>query len=60
MRDSLNLEAEALAQLEVLARSSRRVATRYVEGEATREARLGYVAERLRLFTWASPGPGGI
>ncbi len=45
VRDGLNLEAEALAQLETLASG-----TVYREGEATRQARLGYVAERLRLL----------
>jgi len=45
IRDRLNLEAEALEQLECL------VAGRsYREGEATRQARLDYVAERLRLL----------
>ena len=46
MRDRLNLEAEALAQLEAL-RSER---GSYDEGEATRKARLDYAAERLRLL----------
>ena len=41
----LNLEAEALEQLECV------VSGRYYrEGEATRQARLDYVAERLRLL----------
>jgi DNA helicase-2/ATP-dependent DNA helicase PcrA len=47
VRDGLNLEAEALAQLGVLAQGP---GTRYVEGAATQEARWDYVAERLRLF----------
>jgi len=46
VRDRLNLEAEALAQLEAL-RSER---GSYDEGEATRKARLDYAAERLRLL----------
>jgi len=45
IRDRLNLEAEALEQLESLV-SGRR----YEEGQATRQARLDYVAERLRLL----------
>lgn len=46
VRDSLNLEAEALAQLDTLAGKR----DRYVEGEATEQARLDYVRERLRLL----------
>ncbi len=45
IRERLNLEAEALAQLEALVRE-----LPYSEGEATRQARLDYVAERLRLL----------
>ena len=45
VRDSLNLEAEALAQLEALV--NREV---YIEGFATEEARLDLVKERLRLL----------
>ncbi|MCX7680487.1 MAG: ATP-dependent helicase [Anaerolineae bacterium] len=45
VRDGLNLEAEALAQLEAL-----RTGGAYEEGVATQRARLGYVAERLRLL----------
>ncbi|MGD1997020.1 MAG: ATP-dependent helicase [Anaerolineae bacterium] len=48
IRDRLNLEAEALAQLEAL-RSNDPIAE-YQEGKATQEARLDYVAERLRLL----------
>ena len=48
VRDSLNLEAEALAQLEVLAAIDPLVD--YVEGEATLAARVGYASERLRLL----------
>ena len=48
LKDRLNLEAEALAQLEMLQQDD--AIYDYVEGEATQEARLGYVAERLRLF----------
>lgn len=59
IRDSLNLEAEALAQLEAIANNvSREPATTLdptdwrweVEGRATRQARLDYIAERLRLL----------
>jgi DNA helicase-2/ATP-dependent DNA helicase PcrA len=45
IRDQLNLEAEALAQLQALAEG-----IPYEEGAATRRARLDYVAERLRLL----------
>jgi DNA helicase-2/ATP-dependent DNA helicase PcrA len=51
LRDKLNLEAEALAQLESLLASPQ--AAEWVpvtEGRATYQARLAYVAERLRLF----------
>jgi DNA helicase-2/ATP-dependent DNA helicase PcrA len=44
----LNLEAEALAQLESLGTSSEY--EWYAEGAATQQARLDYVKERLRLF----------
>ena len=44
----LNLPAEALAQLRLLAGGQGTAA--YVEGEASRQARLDYVRERLRLF----------
>ncbi len=59
IRDSLNLEAEALAQLEAIvdAPSPGPAITpeparwrSEVEGEATQQARLDYVAERLRLL----------
>jgi DNA helicase-2/ATP-dependent DNA helicase PcrA len=53
VRDGLNLEAEALGQLAALAArrdGDRAAATRHSEGEATHEARLEYVAERLRLL----------
>ena len=54
VRDSLNLEAEALAQLETLSNTQYPISDsgywRLNEGEATKEARLGYVAERLRLL----------
>jgi DNA helicase-2/ATP-dependent DNA helicase PcrA len=46
VRDSLNLEAEALAQLETL----RSAYDEYEEGKATQRARLEYAAERLRLL----------
>ncbi|MEP7292174.1 MAG: 3'-5' exonuclease, partial [Chloroflexota bacterium] len=47
IRAGLNLEAEALAQLRA---SSQPLEIRYREGAATDEARLDYVAERLRLL----------
>jgi len=46
VRDNLNLEAEALAQLEALVSED----GRYEEGEATQRARHEYAAERLRLL----------
>jgi len=46
VRDSLNLEAEALAQLKALCSNG----GAYKEGEETQEARLKYAAERLRLL----------
>ena len=46
VRDHLNLEAEVLEQLKVLADPGRT----YKEGVATQRARLEYVAERLRLL----------
>jgi DNA helicase-2/ATP-dependent DNA helicase PcrA len=45
IRDQLNLEAEALDQLKALVAGQP-----YVEGHATAQARLDYVAERLRLL----------
>ncbi len=48
VRDHLNLEAEALAQLETALASDEY--HWYAEGEATRQARLDYVRERLRLL----------
>ena len=47
IRDSLNLEAEALAQLRAAATEP---AEAYLEGQATQRARLDYCAERLRLL----------
>jgi DNA helicase-2/ATP-dependent DNA helicase PcrA len=47
VRDRLNLEAETIAQLDSLLTDD---VLPYAEGEATRQARLGYVAERLRLL----------
>jgi DNA helicase-2/ATP-dependent DNA helicase PcrA len=49
VRNRLNLRAEALAQLQSLV-SARDASLRYVEGEASQQARLDYVAERLRLL----------
>jgi DNA helicase-2/ATP-dependent DNA helicase PcrA len=48
LRDHLNLEAEALAQLDV-AFSTDEYAW-YQEGSATQQARLDYVSERIRLL----------
>ncbi|MBC7878954.1 MAG: ATP-dependent helicase [Anaerolineales bacterium] len=48
VRQGLNLEAEALAQLTALESNSEY--DWYEEGKATFTSRLGYVKERLRLF----------
>lgn len=48
IRNSLNLEAEALAQLDALA--GQEDAIWYRPGKATEQARLDYVRERLRLL----------
>jgi DNA helicase-2/ATP-dependent DNA helicase PcrA len=48
VRDNLNLEAETLAQLEAAFQPD--AFDWYVEGAATRAARLEYVRERLRLL----------
>lgn len=48
IRDSLNLEAETLAQLEAV--FSHNEYDWYAEGQATHGARMEYVRERLRLF----------
>ncbi|MBI5669889.1 MAG: ATP-dependent helicase [Chloroflexi bacterium] len=45
VRAQLNIEAELLAQINAL-----KTGEPYVEGEATRQARLDYAAERLRLL----------
>jgi len=45
IRNNLNLDAEALAQLEALANKAP-----YIEGQATQDARIEYAAERLRLL----------
>jgi DNA helicase-2/ATP-dependent DNA helicase PcrA len=71
LRDQLNLEAEALAQLETLLSTSEYAW--YQEGEATQRARLDYVRERLRLLyvgitrakrelviTWNTGRKGGL
>jgi DNA helicase-2/ATP-dependent DNA helicase PcrA len=60
VRDSLNLEAEALSQLQALTNSQSTNLPSYQvnweigklgrEGSATRQARLDYIAERLRLL----------
>jgi DNA helicase-2/ATP-dependent DNA helicase PcrA len=46
VRDQLNLHAEARGQLQAAAREI----DAYIEGQASRDARLDYVAERLRLL----------
>jgi DNA helicase-2/ATP-dependent DNA helicase PcrA len=48
LRNNLNLEAEALAQLDAAMSSSEY--DWYTEGAATLSARIDYVKERLRLF----------
>jgi DNA helicase-2/ATP-dependent DNA helicase PcrA len=53
VRDNLNLEAEALAQLEVIGQEPSlefQSPTPNSEGHATHQARLAYVSERLRLL----------
>lgn len=52
VRDGLNLAAEALAQLKGLSnvQPKDREQVWYTEGQATQQARLDYVAERLRLL----------
>jgi DNA helicase-2/ATP-dependent DNA helicase PcrA len=47
VHDQLNLEAEAIAQLELLYQDK---LSDYVWGEATEKARIDYAAERLRLL----------
>jgi DNA helicase-2/ATP-dependent DNA helicase PcrA len=48
VRDQLNLEAETLAQLKLLALTGD--LEDYVPGQASQAARIDYAAERLRLF----------
>jgi DNA helicase-2/ATP-dependent DNA helicase PcrA len=48
IRDRLNLQAETLAQLDALI--SPQLAEDYEEGQASEEARIDYVRERLRLL----------
>jgi len=48
IRDNLNLEAEALGQLQAL--SSHNEYEWYEEGQETHRARIDYVKERVRLF----------
>jgi DNA helicase-2/ATP-dependent DNA helicase PcrA len=48
LRDDLNLEAEALEQLEAVLSTD--PYEWYTEGRASRQARLDYVSERLRLL----------
>ena len=47
VRDELNLGAEALAQMAAVLGDDEAI---YREGDATRDARLDYVRERLRLL----------
>jgi DNA helicase-2/ATP-dependent DNA helicase PcrA len=71
LRDHLNLEAETLAQLEALLSTDEY--RWYEEGAATRQARLDYARERLRLLyvgitrakkelviTWNTGRKGGL
>lgn len=48
IRDSLNLEAEAVAQLHAVLNADEY--SWYQEGQATQQARLDYIQERLRLL----------
>jgi DNA helicase-2/ATP-dependent DNA helicase PcrA len=50
IRNSLNLEAEVIAQLEALKDSDPRKIPQYVAGPATYRARIEYTEERLRLL----------
>jgi len=50
VRDGLNLEAEALAQLRAIVSEGSLGIYEYEEREVTQEARLEYAAERLRLL----------
>ncbi len=50
VRSGLNLEAEAIAQLEALMSPDPRRIANYVAGQATFDARLEYTEERLRLL----------
>jgi len=49
VRDELNLEAELISYLEYINSGAQR-SSRLIEGEASREARMDYCAERLRLL----------
>jgi len=48
LRDGLNLPAEVISQLDLLISTDE--FTWYQEGQATHQARLDYIRERLRLF----------
>jgi DNA helicase-2/ATP-dependent DNA helicase PcrA len=50
IRNSLNLEAEVIAQLEALKDPDPRKISQYVAGPATYRARVEYTEERLRLL----------
>jgi len=50
VRAGLNLEAEAVAQLEALKDTNPRKVANYVAGKATHDARIEYTEERLRLL----------
>lgn len=71
LRDNLNLEAEALAQLHILDQADDY--GWYEEGKASKDARMDYISERLRLLyvgitrakrelfiTWNSGRDGGL
>jgi DNA helicase-2/ATP-dependent DNA helicase PcrA len=71
LRDNLNLEAEALAQLKILDQAGDY--GWYEEGKASKDARMDYISERLRLLyvgitrakrdlfiTWNSGRDGGL
>ena len=49
VRDRLNLDAEALAQLKALD-VAREAKLSYTEGQATEDARIAYASERVRLL----------
>ena len=48
LREGLNLQAEAMAQFELLSNGC--LEEGYIEGQASEQARIDYAAERLRLL----------